>query len=216
MKDDNKYHLLGKNIGGHFSYLTVNILYTHCAYWLACLATEIAWEHGYGRTSKFTRQLVYFTHMFASISAALGIVLTILYLKFNYFEPKWRETVLKVYRERGHHMFEIKSLFVHLNQFPIALCDLFIIKNEALLKQYTPTTFQILVFAVLYTLAYVSWTHLNHYITGGYYPYPFLEKAFASWNSEISFVAGIIFFVTTCTIICRAIAVRQLPEYIIV
>ena len=39
-KWDVKYKLLRDNVGGHFVYLTVNILWGHVVYWVCCVIAE--------------------------------------------------------------------------------------------------------------------------------------------------------------------------------
>jgi hypothetical protein len=123
-------------------------------------------------------------------------VLTILFLKYNWFEPQWRRDVLDVYLARGNHSFVPKILFTHLNQLPIALLDVTLLKQNhgGLFAQVTPPLSTLLCLCFGYSLCYLAFTHANHRLNKGIYPYPFLDKLLSKWSLEILFFVALSLF----------------------
>lgn len=203
---DRKWHLLldwrGSNFAsslskdgwtwfgpGHFSYLTVHILTTQAIYFSMAALTEIACLFS---DSQVIRKAVTATNQFAVFNSSLGTLLTILFLKFNWFEPSWRRGTLEMYLARGKTSFQRKVLFTHLNQICIALLDLLVVKrNHKLLSWATPSLSNLFAVSFVYVLSYIMFTHYNYHHNGGYYPYPFMDKMLSSWGTEISFILGL-------------------------
>ena len=66
--------------------------------------------------------LLTLAHAFAPFAAVIGIALTLLYLKLNWFEPTWRREVLDATNAKGIAFTEI-SLTAHCPALPIAVLD---------------------------------------------------------------------------------------------
>jgi predicted Zn-dependent protease len=88
-------------------------------------------------------------------------------------------------------MFRKKILFTHLNQLPIAFIDVILLKQKDVMQFATPSYSKLLVICFTYTFTYLAFTHLNHRVNGGVYPYTFMDKVFQTWKSEISFFIGL-------------------------
>jgi len=101
-KSDVKWTYLKDNWNGVFGYLTTNILVAQMYYWPLCAFAETLRYYGYGSDSVIVRRLIHFVYSLSVWSGSFGMVLTILFLKFCWFEPKWRTTVLEVLQQRGH------------------------------------------------------------------------------------------------------------------
>ena len=139
-QNDVKRHLLGQNNCGHFSYLTFWILFAMLVYWNASFIAELVWLWGVAHDQEmiYARKLIKFTYAASPLVGALGPTLTILFLKFNWFEPRWRKEVLELYESRGHTSFKHHVLFTHLNQTPLSFLDVTVIKNRSLLVAHAP------------------------------------------------------------------------------
>ena len=198
-RGDRKWKLLGRGVGGHFSFLTVHIITLQACYWVVCALTELAWIHVLDETPAIRRTLakaVTATYAFSVFSSTLGTVLTLLFLKFNWYEPAWRRDVLEMYLRRGNRAFVRKILVTHIPQLPIAVLDLVVLKQtHGILEAVTPSLWTLLVGSAVYASAYLAFTHLNFRLNGGVYPYPFLDKVLATWSSELTFFAVLTLFV---------------------
>ena len=125
---------------------------------------------------------VFAMNSMAVVSSTLGTLLTILFLKFNWFEPVWRRDVLQMYVDRGNWDFKFKILFTHLNQLPIALFDLLVLKQtHHILPKVTPSLTSIIVFFSVFSFIYLNLVQAN-YRYSKKYPYPFLDVIMTSWE----------------------------------
>lgn len=188
---DRKWHLMLDGVGGHFCYLTINILVTWAVYWPLCLLGEFT---VYAYPSNVWAQKIHIAmYSCAVFASALGTLLTLLFLKFNWFEPNWRREVLGMYDSRGNKTFRKKVLFTHLNQLPIAVLDVFLLKQGKALQYATPSSAHILGICIAYPVCYIAFTHYNHQFSK-VYPYTFMDIVFQTWRGEIGFVLGLIAF----------------------
>lgn len=205
---DRKWGLLLNGMGGHFSYLTVNILCVWMIYWPACAVAEYRWSV-LKMEDEFTRRLVAGVYAFAVFASSLGTVLTLLFLKFNWFNPEWQHEIRTTYLARGNGYFIPKILFTHMNQLPIAFFDLVVLKqNDHVLEWATVTLVNILLTSFAYTFWYLSFTHINHRMNKQIYPYPFMDKVFSSWRSESIFFVVLSLFCFVVTAFYHFVAVE--------
>jgi hypothetical protein len=187
----------------------------HLIYWPSCLIAEVAWYVLYHEDARvalpgllahvgepetwfltpYLLNLLVISYSICVFSSTLGAVLGFLFLKFNWFEPAWRRDVLEVYYARGQHSFGTKALFNHLNQLPLAVVDVLVLKDDALLRRVLLTPQTLVVVVAMYMAVYVAWTHLNFKVNGGHYPYPIFFKIFSSWKIEVAFLAVVSVFV---------------------
>ncbi len=204
---DVKLHLLAGGATGHYAYFTFWIVSLFAAYWSACAAGELLWAlgHAQGEGFAWSRKLLRAAYAGSSLVAALGVALGAIFLRFNWFEPRWRETVLERYRARGRRLFGAKALFTHLNQTPLALLDVGLVKHRGMLEEHTAGLAAAAAALVLLALLYTASIHLNFRLSGCY-PYPFLHKVMLSWRSEAAFVAAIVLFAGALTLLMRRLA----------
>ena len=157
------------------------------------------------------RQLLLACHVVSMFSNTMGIVLTVLFLKFNYFEPGWIKNVYNVYKSRGYRFWIYKMLFLHCSQFFIAFADVLVIKDRMVLYESTPTLLTLAQVSLVYTFIYIVWVHVNKYACDGYVPYPILEKVFKSWRLEAMFVLAVSTLVLVCSIGIHILGTIKLP-----
>mmetsp|Transcript_21211 Transcript_21211/g.34163 ORF Transcript_21211/g.34163 Transcript_21211/m.34163 type:complete len:380 (-) Transcript_21211:240-1379(-) len=200
--NDVKKRLLEKNLNGHFTYLTFHIIFATFVYWNTCFIAEVTWLYGLNKHENiaWARKLLKFTYSCSGVIAALGVTLAILFLKFNWYEKKWREEILETYTSRGYTDFGPRILFTHLNQTPIALLDMLVIKHRDFLEEHMLAFEVSVVFVALYGIYYISMTHANYRLSSEY-PYPFLKVVLASWKSEIIFILAIVVFVNVLVVL---------------
>lgn len=215
-RGDNKWILMDNGIGGDFAYLTFNILIGHVLYWPCCLFAEVAWYMLHHEDAKglmpsiiaqvgqpdeavwatpYVRNLLLLCYSLSVFSATLGTVLCFLFLKFNWYEPDWRRDVLEVYYARGQHSFGTKALFNHLNQLPLAMIDIMVLKDDAMLRRVLISPQTLILMSVLYMAIFICYTHLNYRVNGGLYVYPIFEKVLSSWKIEMAFLSAVSLFV---------------------
>ncbi|GBG33425.1 Hypothetical Protein FCC1311_096482 [Hondaea fermentalgiana] len=208
---DVKLNLLGKNVNGHFTYLTFHIILATLIYWNMCFMAELAWVYGVTNNQDiaWARKLLKASYMGSGMVGAFGVALALLFLKFNWFEPKWRKTVLETYHSRGHTSFGPKMLFTHLNQTPLAVFDMLIIKERAFIREHMLEFKATVLFVALYGSYYIFMTHVNYRLSNEY-PYPFLHKMLATWRSEMIFIFGIVVFINALALVMGVIASIEL------
>jgi hypothetical protein len=207
-RKDRKWTCLISGYGGHFTYLTVNIITVQAYYWILCFITELIWWYlseqqqqrqlqlRHGSLQWWIGKSITATYSFAVLSSTLGTILTLLFLKFNWYEPAWRKDTLEMYLKRGNIYFQHKILFTHIPQFPIAFFDLIVLKQtHGILESCTPSLPLLLILCVVYSASYVVFTHLNYNKTpGNLYPYPFLDVVYKTWKSEMIFYTVLTLF----------------------
>jgi len=191
-KGDFKEQLLRLNVNGLFSYFTFHIIFLECIYWSMCFLAEV-WLF-INPQDAYLSHLMAFNYSIASIVSALGPALGMLFLKFNWYESDWRSQVLQVYESRGYVHLGSMLLFTHLNQFPVALLDMMVLKDHQFLQNSMPNIESTSLAISMYAMYYVAFTHVNYRYSGGY-PYPFFSVVLKTWSSEILFVFGVFCFV---------------------
>uniref|UniRef100_A0A7S3V0C6 Uncharacterized protein n=1 Tax=Aplanochytrium stocchinoi TaxID=215587 RepID=A0A7S3V0C6_9STRA len=200
-KGDVKHLFLRDNVNGHFGYLTVNILCVHVYYWPMCVLAELFRARRLEEDSQVVRKLIGFVYFTSILSGSFGIVLTILFLKFCWYEPKWRETVLELYQSRGFKWVGPKVLFLHVNQVFVSFLDVMVVKDKELLVKWTPSIYTIFGINGLIVVAYVVSVHINRFASNGQVPYPFLQMVLKSWKKEIIFIGAVAIFTNVCAML---------------
>eukprot|EP00924_Labyrinthula_sp_SR-Ha-C_P013191 maker-scaffold_12-snap-gene-12.4-mRNA-1 protein AED:0.06 eAED:0.06 QI:0/0/0.5/0.5/0/0/2/90/314 len=200
-KKEPKYVFFSKNIGGHFSFLTVNILVSQCFYWTLCSLTEVNNKYIFGK--HFILVKIYnFCLSFAVFSTTTSLVMAILFLKLVYFEPLWRKTVLEKLVKQGYTTFPQKTLFVHLSPLIATFIDLLLLKDQDALNQRTLNQIETVKLAFGVTVVYYLFTRMNYFFTNDF-PYPVLHKVVESKFRELAFIAVVAAFVIFCSLLVR-------------
>ena len=120
---------------------------------------------------------------------SLSFMLMALFLHFNWFEEKWRRTVLEAREARGINA-RFSFLLGHISAWPLSLIDLLLIKEPLMAAYYRPPFETIALVGFVYGLTYFAWMHLNHSLSG-LWPYPFCDKLFATIPLQAAFVGGV-------------------------
>ena len=128
-------------------------------------------------------------HLAAPLVASIGMALTVLYLRLNWFEPSWRREVLEPLQARGVPFRRI-TLTAHLTSLPVAALDLALARRPALLAARALSTRGTALTMAAYAAAYIAVTRLNHRATG-HYPYPFM-KLLASHLHWLAFMLALL------------------------
>jgi len=158
-------------IAGKLPFLTTWILHCQSVEMFAAAAGELLLLAGVPCPVLMTA-----SYRFAEIAAGLGIMLTLLFLKFNYFEEKWRVEIAGTWARRGYPFFTV-SLIGHLPSLPIAILDVAFVRDGRFLKLCNPALAEnvgmTFVFMVTwYTFMHVLWWATNYQN----WPYPFLHE----------------------------------------
>lgn len=119
-----------------------------------------------------------------------GVVLTLLFLKFNWFEKEWQLQARGVWESRGVRMGML-SLVSHIPSLPIGLLDI-IVKDHHFLRACSPIFVANALVIAAFASYYVAWIHV-WWAASGYkcWPYPFLHK-FDTCLKRILFAMAII------------------------
>jgi hypothetical protein len=152
------------NYLGPYAFFTKHALTIQCSHGVLSFLGELLLD---GR-------LVAMTHAFACFSAVVGIALTVLFLKLNWFEETWRKEVLHEMNKRLN--FTEITLAAHLPSLPVALLDVFLAKRPDVYPLTADAMFKVTLFASLYPPFYGGLTCLNFGWSGGHYPYPFMRS----------------------------------------
>mmetsp|Transcript_55106 Transcript_55106/g.144955 ORF Transcript_55106/g.144955 Transcript_55106/m.144955 type:complete len:287 (-) Transcript_55106:74-934(-) len=120
--------------------------------------------------------LLTFSYTIAVFMSTIGIMLTLLFLKFNYFEKVWRTEVKELWERRGIPLGRY-TLLAHLPSLPIAVLDLAVVKDKSFLHLCNPQLWHNAGFTVLFGTLYFSWIHVLWWLTNyEHWPYPFLHE----------------------------------------
>lgn len=181
--DDEGFPLL--RYVGNTIFLTFQITVIQTVHTMAGAAAEIALF-----TNSTMPALSAFNYSVSIFVDTTGVVLTLLFLKFNWFEKEWQLQARGVWESRGVRMGML-SLVSHIPSLPIGLLDI-IVKDHHFLRACSPifaaNAFVIAAFASYY----VAWIHV-WWAASGYkcWPYPFLHK-FDTCLKRILFAMAII------------------------
>lgn len=183
---DQEVYTLHQSVGrpGFLTFWIGSLMTVYClASWIAELSLLL------GRTQY---KLLVFCHASAVFVDTLAVVLALLFLKFNYFEEKWRRDMKEYWEKRGYP-YGSRSLFVHLVPSVAAVLDMLIktLMQRANRVNFTPPYLQNVIQVVLFTAAYVSWIHLWWHVSNyKVWPYPFFHD-FPTLQGRVAFAAAI-------------------------
>mmetsp|Transcript_23794 Transcript_23794/g.48672 ORF Transcript_23794/g.48672 Transcript_23794/m.48672 type:complete len:311 (-) Transcript_23794:135-1067(-) len=116
-----------------------------------------------------------------------AVTLTLLWLKFNWFEARWQKAVIDYWRARGVPVASI-MWWAHLTILAAPLD--FLCKNRALLAATAMPLSSCYKFVAALSFYYIAQTNLLFRVNGGHWPYPFLAS-FSTWTKQAALVSGI-------------------------
>ena len=170
-----------------------------CAGYLDGLGAACAWAcppaarlagPAAGGTAGFARRALAASYYAAPFCQGWALALTLLWLKFNWFEPRWRTAVVGYWRERGVPIARIQW-WAHLTALAVPL-DLLACKDARLLAAaampLAPTCAAAVGGLGCY---YMLQTDLLFALNGGRWPYPFLAHL-STAPKQAGLVAGIV------------------------
>jgi len=138
----------------------------------------------------FARRSLAAAYFAAPFCEGWAISLTLLWLKFNWFEDKWQELVIKYWRARNVPIARIQW-WAHLTALVVPL-DILLCKDARLLGTHAMPLFPTCVAAVGgLGCFYMLQTDLLFCVNGGYWPYPFLVKLNTA-PKQAGLVSGIV------------------------
>lgn len=191
---EHRWKCIGLSPAGKFVYLTVNIFTAEFAYWTACVVLEFAPRNL--ATSDYFARLRFLTTFMSIFMGELGIMLCLLFMKFNWYNKAWVQNVWRpTHKEQDRRgvdgvEWNFQLLVTHVPSLPIAFADVLLVKSPKDIVSSGVTLSSLALLNVVYFVLMVSWFHTNKRITN-IYPYPILDKMFARWATEIPFVIGI-------------------------
>mmetsp|Transcript_21930 Transcript_21930/g.65751 ORF Transcript_21930/g.65751 Transcript_21930/m.65751 type:complete len:283 (+) Transcript_21930:346-1194(+) len=112
-------------------------------------------------------QLLALSHAFAAFAASVGIALTLLYLKLNWFEPTWQKEVLEATNARGIDFTSI-TLTAHIPSLPIALLDVGLVKRPEVYPLSQTSVLRSAGTLTFYCFFYCALTKFNYWLVGEY------------------------------------------------
>mmetsp|Transcript_6260 Transcript_6260/g.9692 ORF Transcript_6260/g.9692 Transcript_6260/m.9692 type:complete len:169 (-) Transcript_6260:119-625(-) len=116
------------------------------------------------------------SYTMAVFAATIGIMLTLLFLKFNYFEKKWQEEVAAAWELRGFP-FSRLTLISHCLSLPVGVLDVVLVRDRRFLTLCNPTLAVNLVFALMFAGSWYAFIHVLWRATDyKCWPYPFLHE----------------------------------------
>ena len=168
-KDVTKWAIM-RSPFGLLCFLTCQIIvFTTCSHFLWML----------GEASLFTGTplagcltLVYgMEHFVASLCA----LLTVLFLRLCWYEPRWRSEVLAVCLRTYSPHFGTVQLYVHVTELPLGLLSLLVAKDRAFLLATQPSMSALKLAFIAYGVAYQALL-IGMYHAAGVAVYPFLVR----------------------------------------
>merc|ERR1712216_1039032 len=182
-----KYVCVGNCVFGFFCYLTVNILCVCALYGTFSAVLELSILYGYDEISSYLYLPVYVSSLWVNV---FGAMLGILFLKFNWYEPNWRATVLDPIRKQGLVWRERNLIFTHLCQWVLCPFDLFFVRSKVSLRKYSPDATTLSFYVFLFAFMYVCFLFYL-FQTAKRYPYPIFDIVFKTWKGVGILVGGV-------------------------
>lgn len=184
-KGQDSYKVIG--LAGKPGYLTFWILSLQTAHVCYAAAAEAFLWMGAPAP-----RLLAWTYSASTFVATGGVALTLLFLKFCYFEEAWRRLEKDVWERRGVKLGLI-SLLQHVLSLPIAIIDV-LAKDQSYLKLCQPNVTMEMAAVAAFVTAYTAWYHLMWALSGyTLFPYPFLYEL-DTFLRRLTFSASIFIF----------------------
>mmetsp|Transcript_8901 Transcript_8901/g.32828 ORF Transcript_8901/g.32828 Transcript_8901/m.32828 type:complete len:341 (+) Transcript_8901:245-1267(+) len=172
---------------GHIVFLTFQLLTICTAYSTFSFLAEASRYLGYSGLTP----LLQLSYQVAPVISGFGQTLTLLFLKFCWFEETYQRVAVEPLRKSAPFAV-FCMLYSHLTTMPCMLVDYLFIKDRVLLQALHPSLSGLAAIIVSYAAFYFLWVHMNHAINGGHYPYPFLYHfSPVGW---VMFFFGIVIF----------------------
>ena len=150
---------------------------------------------------EYISRVLHSLYIMSPFFQGLGVVLTLLWLKFNWFEEKWQKTVVQFWQNLGFHAVVQVQWFGH-STLPLALIDIFLCKPGASMAAVMISNRTLVTIVASYTTLYMGMTLFLKTINGGNYPYPFLDNICAKWWSTAVFT---IIIAVLNSLVCTAV-----------
>ena len=196
--EDLIWQILLNGFAGYFNFLTVRSEFGLCLYWTVSSYGEYTWcrsTHARFRPRPRNRAIIA-AYTSAIFFACLGSMTSALFLRFNWFDPAFQKQVIQVFENEGNPYFKYKLLATHLNQLPIAILDICVIKQTRvrLLARCIPSLRLLLLFCILTTCSYLALVKISFQVNGGSWTYPLKRATFSSLTGELALLVGITTF----------------------
>ena len=106
-------------------------------------------------------------------TSALCVILTLLFLKLCWFEPRWRKDILRVNNIEHSPYFGFVQLYIHCVELPLGLASLLLVKDRAMLQAVMPAASFLTLASFTYGMGYLGLL-VYMYAVRGIAIYPFL------------------------------------------
>jgi len=197
-KGDRKYDFLTKCPLGSGIFLTNNMLCTMTSYFVLTTLGEALLFAGDENSHNLGYMLLHGSGRLSTVIGTFGIVLTLLWLKFNMMEPNWWKLELQPVLDRGYWWFFWIGIYVHSVCSAVTLVWNFLPRLTSGGSYFLSDAFsfkEAFFLYVIYMIVYLCWVHYNHGVLGAHYPYPIFDIVFKKVWTEALFVAGVICFI---------------------
>lgn len=208
LKTSNIYQLLKFNNLGQYAFLTVNILTSQFYYWLITIIYVTLNFFGF-KYQKILKNFGILSYSMCTINTTLAIIMGLLFMRFVYFNKKWRSTSLNHQIKKRLTNFGEKALFQHLVQIPCCLLDITFVKNHDLLERYTLSYPKLVFILLLFTFVYYFVMRLDFVLTKQS-PYDFLDKIIGYPVKEAMLLSGVVVFGLIVALIVHGLAISLL------
>eukprot|EP00401_Gymnodinium_catenatum_P032131 CAMPEP_0117563840 /NCGR_PEP_ID=MMETSP0784-20121206/55713_1 /TAXON_ID=39447 /ORGANISM="" /LENGTH=246 /DNA_ID=CAMNT_0005361521 /DNA_START=76 /DNA_END=813 /DNA_ORIENTATION=+ len=137
-------------------------------FWILCIQTVQAVGVVVAEVSLLSSwpclRLLTVCYTLSSFVGALGVVLTLLFLKFNWFEEKWQTNVRRLWEGRGIP-FGLLTLLSHIPSMPVGILDV-AIKDSTLLRLCAPLLYENVLAVFIFSMVYFIWIHIFWALSG--------------------------------------------------
>jgi hypothetical protein len=104
---------------------------------------------------------------------SLCVLVTVLFLRLCWYEPRWRKEILQVNLVEHSPYFGAVQLYIHVVELPLSLFSLLVAKDRTLLRALKPDVLWLIFASLVYSIGYQSLLTLL-YVKFHTVVYPFL------------------------------------------
>jgi hypothetical protein len=159
-----------KELGGHFVFLTHMCF---CAMTMYTTFVGVSHVLAYcGIEAPVFSKVQHFTYKVATFVGSANWMVTLLFLKVCWFEPKWQS--MAVQNDKRTPGMRFLQFWTHLVPAVSTVVDLYFLKQAPEISSHGAGFYSIIKTSIAFSIFFLSYMEVCYKFNGGFYPYPFV------------------------------------------